>query len=98
MNEIRLDGAAWRTADDFYDAVLRALRAPAWHSRNLDALNDTLAGDDINEVRQPLRFTVSGINEMPTDLRNLIENFRDLIVELRVEGHDVEITYLPPVV
>jgi RNAse (barnase) inhibitor barstar len=98
MNEIRLDGTAWRSVDDFYDAILPALRAPSWHGRNLDALNDTLAGDDINDVRQPLRFFVAGVNEMPPAVRDHLENFRQLVVELRFEGHDVDISYLPRVV
>ncbi len=98
MNEIRLEGASWRSVDDFYDAILPALRAPSWHGRNLDALNDTIAGDDINEVRQPLRFVVSGINEVPPAVRELLENFRQLVVELRIDGHDVDITYVAPVV
>lgn len=98
MNEIPLDATSWDSADDLYTAVLVALQAPPWHGSNLDALNDTIAGDDINEVRQPLRFVVSGINEAPPTVRELLEQFRQLVVELRFDGHDVDITYLPPVV
>lgn len=45
------DGVRWNTAEDFYDAFLEAVGAPSWHGHNLDALYDSIGGDDINTVR-----------------------------------------------
>ncbi len=38
MTEIVLDGSEWKSAADFYSALLEAIQAPEWHGRNLDAL------------------------------------------------------------
>jgi RNAse (barnase) inhibitor barstar len=59
MKDIVLDASAWRDRDDFYDALLPALGAPDWHGRNLDALNDSIGGDDISAVRLPFRIKIT---------------------------------------
>ena len=48
MPTLLLDGARWKTADDFYNAFLEAVGAPPWHGRNFNALRDSIAGGDIN--------------------------------------------------
>ena len=93
MNEIRLDGTAWQTEGDVYDALLSALGAPSWHGRNLDALNDTLAGNDVNRIRQPLSIMISGMNVMSAEAREFVERLRQLAVELRFAGNEVDIVY-----
>jgi RNAse (barnase) inhibitor barstar len=93
MNVVKLQGRLWRTRDDFYAALFDAIGAPDWHGDNLDALNDSLAGDDINEVRQPLHIFISGVNEMSTEAREQTERLRELVIELRFAGHAVDITY-----
>lgn len=93
MNEIRLAGETWRSADDFYNALLPAIGAPEWHGRNLDALNDTLGGNDINKIQQPITFSITGVNQMPPQVRDLVERFRQLVFELRFEGNDLDIRY-----
>ena len=90
---IRLDGSGWHTENDFYAAIFLALEAPSWHGRNLDALNDTLAGNDINGVRQPLSFIITSVSSLPTPVRELVEQFRQLVLELKFEGHGVDISY-----
>ena len=77
MHRIILDAARWRTTDDFYTDLLSALKAPAWHGRNLDALWDTLTErakfDDltnyINGVQPPFRIDVLNVQLAPEAVR-----------------------------
>jgi hypothetical protein len=42
MRELILNGVGWATRDEVYDAFFRAVGAPEWHGRNLDALADSI--------------------------------------------------------
>jgi RNAse (barnase) inhibitor barstar len=83
MKEIALDASAWRNRDDFYDAILPALGAPAWHGRNLDALNDSISADDILTIRLPLRIWITNSTSAPTALQQYLFKFADLVTGLR---------------
>jgi hypothetical protein len=58
-----LDGARWQTAEDFYDAFLRAVRAPSWHGHNFNALRDSITVADINAVSLPYDIVVQDGSE-----------------------------------
>lgn len=62
MNIVQLDAQHWQTADDFYQALLKKLGAPAWHGHSIAALVDSLIVGDINQVESPLRIVVRGLN------------------------------------
>ena len=49
--ELTLDGAAWTSNDDVYDAFFHAVGAPDWHGRNCDAL----ATGSINQVESSVQ-------------------------------------------
>ena len=42
MRIIELDAAGWRNVLDFYDALLKALGAPAEHGEGVNALVDSV--------------------------------------------------------
>jgi|HubBroStandDraft_1064217.scaffolds.fasta_scaffold133615_3 RNAse (barnase) inhibitor barstar len=97
MKEIRLDASKWQTRDDFYDALLPALGAPAWHGRNLDALTDSISSDEINEVRLPFRFLLVATDTAPLELRSYLKEFADLVADLpMLRGADVALICEPP--
>ena len=97
MKEIRLDASKWKTSEDFYDALLPALGAPAWHGRNLDALNDSIGSGDINEVRLPFRFLLVGTDIVPPELRSYLKKFADLVADLpTLRGANVALICEPP--
>jgi len=97
MKEIRLDASEWKTKDDFYDALLPALGAPAWHGRNLDALNDSISSDEINEVSLPFRFLLVGTKRVPSELRVYLKKFAELVADLPTHrGADVSLICEPP--
>jgi RNAse (barnase) inhibitor barstar len=97
MKEIRLDASKWKTRDHFYDALLAALGAPAWHGRSLDALNDSIGSDEINEVRQPFRFLLVGTDTVPSELRSYLKKFAELVADLpTLRGANVALICEPP--
>lgn len=69
MIEFELDPTAWRSSDDFYQALLTTLGAPDWHGHNLDALADSIFTGDINEVDPPFRIIVHGADNLPASLK-----------------------------
>jgi RNAse (barnase) inhibitor barstar len=90
MKEIVLDASAWRDQDDFYDALLPALGAPDWHGRSLDALNDSIGGNDISAVRLPFRIKITNAASAPADLQKYLFKFSDVITDIRVSrGREV---------
>jgi RNAse (barnase) inhibitor barstar len=93
MKEIALDASAWRDRDDFYDALLPALGAPGWHGRNLDALEESISGDDISEVRLPFRIRIANATSAATDVQKYLFKFADLVTDLRTDrGCEVYLT------
>ena len=69
MTLIELDASGWSRKERFYAALLPALRAPAWHGHNLDALNDSRFAGGINEVEPPLHVRVMDAEALSEELR-----------------------------
>jgi RNAse (barnase) inhibitor barstar len=86
-----LDGARWQTAEDFYEAFLRAVGAPSWHGHNFNALRDSIAVGDINSVSFPYDIIVHGTSRMTESALAIVRQFRELIEELRSAGTRVSI-------
>ena len=92
MKVIRLDGTGWRSPEDFYSALLPALGAPAWHGRNLDALEESLRDDDINAVRLPFSVEVTGVRNATADMREFLAMVATLFRDVRdKDGADVSL-------
>jgi RNAse (barnase) inhibitor barstar len=70
MNFIDLDAHQWKTALDFYEALLSALGAPRWHGRNINALIDSMIYGGINEIEPPLTIRITGTENLPADARD----------------------------
>jgi RNAse (barnase) inhibitor barstar len=91
MIVIVLDASAWRSTDDFYDALLPALGAPAQHARSLDALAASIAADDINRVLAPFQIRLRGADRLPLTLNAYVLRFVELVDEIRIKRRlDVE--------
>jgi len=71
MKVIRLDATGWRSSEDFYSELLPQLGAPAWHGRNLNALEDSLYGG-INEVVPPFKVELRGAQGLQPQLRQFV--------------------------
>jgi RNAse (barnase) inhibitor barstar len=91
MRELVLDAANWKSADDVYDAFFEAVGAPSWHGRNLDALDDSIAGGRINKIEVPYRIVISNYERVGAGARQEAERFVGLIRELAAGDTPVEI-------
>jgi len=92
---IDIDGRAWRSQDDFYDAIFRAIGAPEWHGRSLDALDDSMIWhDDINDLKAPYTLRIYGNSVMPAELRDYVMRFAEAINTLAApdKGTELEIS------
>jgi RNAse (barnase) inhibitor barstar len=89
VQRIILDGVAWQTGDDFYDALLDALGAPVWHGHNLDAINDSFTNGNINRVNPPFAISIIGCDQMGPEARVMVTRFCDHIGGLHAEGHQM---------
>ncbi len=91
MKKLVLNGASWKTKDDFYGAFFKAVGAPSWHGRNFNALRDSIITGHINEVELPYTTYISGFDRMPAEVRAIVKDFVSLIKEFHSEGHEVDV-------
>ena len=86
MKQIELNASGWQEADDFYDALLPQLGAPAWHGRNLDALEDSIFVGDINAVEPPFHISISGTDTLSPAMRDFLARVRAVFTDNAGEG------------
>ncbi len=91
MKELVLNGAGWTTKDDVYNAFFHVVGAPEWHGRNLDALADSIAGGQINQVEVPYRVVIKNYNLIGSAAKEMTDNLVNLVRELAGKGCPVEI-------
>jgi len=91
MKVIHVDGAAWKTKDDFFAAFLSAVGAPDWHGHNLNALNDSIGAGGINEINPPFLIKIRGSTGMKPEAKQMVETFQQLVRNLKAEGIDVAV-------
>jgi RNAse (barnase) inhibitor barstar len=86
MKLIRLNASSWRSQEDFYSALLPRLEAPAWHGRNLDALEESLRDSDINQLGPPFKVIVEKApREMNAFLSKVAVVFSDVRATTQAE-------------
>ena len=87
MKVISLDASRWLSPDDFYSAILPELGAPAWHGRNLDALDDSLGGGGINGLEPPFRVEVTGAYKLAEPMQHFLAEVERVFAEVSAETH-----------
>lgn len=85
MKVITLDASAWSSPDDFYSALLPQLGAPAWHGRNLDALDDSLGGGGINALEPPFRVQIEGTEKLPESMQHFLSKVEQVFADVCAE-------------
>jgi RNAse (barnase) inhibitor barstar len=100
MRIIELDARNWRTELDFYNALLAALGAPAWHGRNLNALIDSMIYGGINAVEPPYSIRIRGTQKLAKNVRDQLDTTKQALDAARAEFHarrchDVEVEFEP---
>jgi len=91
MREIDLDGSNWAQPDDFYQAFLNEVGAPAWHGHNFNALRDSIAAGKINAIEVPYLIKIKNFALIGQGAKGIVRDFVELIEELRDSGIPVDI-------
>ena len=91
MRELLLNATGWQSRDDFYDAFFRAVGAPPWHGRNLDALNDSIGTGQINQIEVPYRIVVKNLGSAGAEAKQIVDRFMEVVHHLAETGCPVEI-------
>jgi RNAse (barnase) inhibitor barstar len=91
LKELYLNGTDWQTRDDVYSAFFRAVGAPDWHGRNLDALNDSIAAGSIHRVEVPYRLVIKNYDKIGVGAKQMADKFIDLVREIAARGCPVDI-------
>ena len=91
IGELVLDASTWNTRDDVYDSFFRVVGAPEWRARNYDALRDTIASGQINDIEVPYCLVVRNSQGIGPPAKATLEDFVKLIHEIAAEGCPVEI-------
>ena len=94
MREIELNARDWREPNDFYEAILPELGAPAWHGRNLDALDYSIFTGDINSVEPPFHITVVGTDGLPAPMKEFLLKVR-AVFDDNAGKADATISFIP---
>jgi len=94
---IELHAQGWNTALDFYDALLTAIGAPAWHGKSINALVDSIVWGGINSVEPPYEVRVHGVRNLTSDTRRAIGQAEQAIEQARADffqrrGHDPRVS------
>lgn len=89
--KIRLDAAAWKSRDDFFDAFFEAVGAPDRHGRNFNALYDSIGTGRINKTEVPYRVVIGNAKGMSGDAAALVEELGDLFKHLERNGCPVDL-------
>lgn len=95
MRTISLDASDWKTVDDFYTAFFAAVGAPAWHGRNMDAVEESIITGEINQIEFPYDIHILGGANVPEDVRRVLEHLDDIFQKARAEtGIAAHLRYL----
>lgn len=96
---IDLDARPWKTMDDFYDALLKAIGAPDWHGRNVNALADSMICGGINLLEAPYTIRILYVKSLPEAVRAHVSAAADTIQMVRDDvcrrtGTDVKVSLI----
>jgi hypothetical protein len=73
--------------------LLPVLRAPDWHGRNLDALDESIRFDTNIDLKQPYRIEIRGSAHLSKDVKSYLEKFVEVIDTARAQyGYDVRVS------
>lgn len=98
MKVISLDASTWRSAQDFYNAVLPELGAPKQHGTNINALVESMVWGGINKLDPPYKIEIMNTGSLPTCVMDEIRAIADFTIESRAEflarkGRDVQVSF-----
>jgi RNAse (barnase) inhibitor barstar len=90
--ELVLDASQWKTVEDLFLSFFKIVGAPEWHGKNFNALRDSIAGRDINQVATSYRIVFKNYDQVIPAVKSESDHFIAVIHELATnEGVPIEI-------
>jgi RNAse (barnase) inhibitor barstar len=90
MKILELDLSKLTSVEDAFEELMMVLEAPEWHGRNLNALRDSVTGNDLNGARAPFEIRLRG--RASEEVRQLLGMVEDIFKEARQYGVDVRLS------
>ena len=93
---IDLDATNWKSAEDFFNAILPAIGASPEHGHNLNALIDSMIFGGMNELNPPYTIVIRNLATIPPPLREHLTLFQRALSQASTafhqeEGKDVDV-------
>ena len=85
MSTVVVDWSQIDSRAAFFELVLPQLGAPDWHGNNLDALNDSVIGDDLNELKAPYTVHFRNADKVRDDLLEFSRQVSDIFAQASEE-------------
>ena len=85
VRTIKLDAQGWNTVLDFYDALLAAIGAPAWHGKCVNALIDSMVWGGINSVEPPYEVLIHEVQGLADNARQEVGRAEQAIEVARAD-------------
>ena len=92
MSTVVVDWSQVDSRATFFELILPQLGAPDWHGDNLDALSDSVIGDDINELKAPYRVHFKNADKISDDLLEFSGYVSDIFAQAS-EEHAVVVVH-----
>ena len=89
--EILVNWKEIETEELFYDQFLPQVSAPEWHSRNLDALADSIITGDINGIEPPYIIKSINTNKAPKSLKEFQNKVLNVFIEATMEPREIKV-------
>ena len=90
--EILVDWEKINSEEEFYSVFLPQVKAPDWHGRNLDALNDSVVNGDINGINPPYKIINLNVSKTPEQVANFQRKVIGIFNDSAIEYIGSEIT------
>lgn len=91
VKELFMDASQWKTTDDLYLSFFEAVKAPAWHGKNLDAVRESIRAGQINGTEVPYCLVLKNYDHLSESLKEKTDAFIEVISTLAKEGVPVEV-------
>ena len=85
MSAVVVDWSQINSRAAFFELALPQLGAPEWHGKNLDALSDSVIGDDLNELKSPYTVQFRNADKITDDLLEFSRQVSDIFAQASEE-------------
>jgi hypothetical protein len=88
MRVIELNAEKWTNRDDFYQALLAALRSPEGHGDGMNAMIDSMIWGGMNRVEPPYTVRIVQTSGLLSDVRDEIADLQRAIAKGRKDSRE----------